>query len=78
MIRMMIKSVFLTTAIVLPVLSGTVFGEDRVVEVKVRADSEDPGMEAFLALDGNPGTFWHSRWHYPTKNLPHEIVVDLG
>jgi len=51
---------------------------DRVVHVKVRADSEHPGSEAFKAMDGNPGTMWHSRWRAATTDLPHEIVVDMG
>jgi len=54
------------------------FAEDRVVHVKVRAGSEHPGMEAFLAMNGDPGTFWHSIWRGAVTNLPHEIVVDLG
>jgi len=58
--------------------SSATFAADRVVNVKVRADSEHPGMEAFRTMDGNPGSIWHSRWRYPTKDLPHEIVVDLG
>ena len=59
-------------------LSSAAFAADRVVHVKVRADSEHPGMEAFRAMDGNAGSIWHSRWRYPTTKLPHEIVVDLG
>jgi len=53
--------------------------EDQVVEVKIRADSEHPGLEAFKAMDGNPGTIWHAVWWSGVaKPLPHEIVVDLG
>ena len=53
---------------------------DRVVHVKVRADSEHPGMEAYRAMDGNPGSIWHTRWKPAgaVTTLPHEIVVDLG
>jgi hypothetical protein len=58
----------------------TASAEDQVVHVGVHADSEHLGMEAFLAMDGNPGTFWHSIWRPPdaVTPLPHEIVVDLG
>ena len=60
--------------------AATAVAEDRVVHVGVRADSEHLGMEAVLAMDGNPGTFWHSIWRPPdaVTPLPHEIVVDLG
>jgi len=62
----------------LAVSAATAFAEDRVVHVAVRADNEHPGMEAVLAMDGNPGTFWHSIWRGAVTKLPHEIVVDLG
>jgi hypothetical protein len=61
-------------------LASAGIAEDRVIRVGVRADSEHFGMEAVLAMDGNPGTFWHSLWRPPADvtPLPHEIVVDLG
>ena len=66
-------------AIALLGLSGAALAEDRVVEVKVRADSEHPGLEAFRAMDGNPATIWHAIWWSGVATrLPHEIVVDLG
>ncbi len=67
-------------AVALPGLSGAARGEDRVVHVAVRADSEHPGMEAFRLMDGNPGTIWNSLWRprEAMTDLPHEIVVDLG
>ena len=66
------------TAITLLGASSAAFAADRVVRVGVRADSEHFGMEAVLAMDGNPGTFWHSIWRGAVTQLPHEIVVDLG
>ena len=68
----------LMTAIALLGLSSAAFAADRVVHVKVRADSEHPGDEAFKAMDGNPGSIWHTRWRRPMTELPHEIMVDLG
>jgi len=67
-------------AIALMGLSSAALAAERVVHVKVRADSEHPGMEAFRAMDGNPGSIWHSVWRPATAvtPLPHEIVVDLG
>jgi len=67
----------LVTAI-LVLTCAVVFAEDQVVHVAVRTDNEHPGMEAFRAMDGNPGTFWHSIWRGDVTDLPHEIVVDLG
>jgi len=66
------------TAIALLGLSNPASAENRVVNVTVRADSEHPGMEAFRAMDGNPGSMWQARWRAPMTELPHEIVVDLG
>lgn len=40
-------------------------------------DSQAPGYEAALSLDGNSGTMWHTPWQ-PVTPLPHEIQVDLG
>ncbi|UUZ60725.1 discoidin domain-containing protein [Nocardioides sp. B-3] len=33
---------------------------------------------AVNAIDGNPATFWHSRWSTPAAGYPHQITVDLG
>lgn len=35
-------------------------------------------LPASNAIDGNPNTFWHTRYTGGTDPLPHEIVVDLG
>ena len=66
------------TAVALLGLSSAALAADRVVHVPVRADSEHPGLEAFKAIDGDPGTIWHSIWRGAVTALPHEIVVDLG
>lgn len=29
-------------------------------------------------IDGRRDTYWHSRWHDPAAQYPHEVVVDLG
>jgi len=50
----------------------------RVVRVAVDADNEHPGLEAVKAMDGDPGTCWHSIWRGAVTTLPHEFVVDLG
>lgn len=29
-------------------------------------------------IDGRRDTYWHSRWHEPAADYPHEVVIDLG
>jgi len=45
---------------------------------RVRADSEQPGYEAALAIDGRPETIWHTRWEPKEDPPPHHLVIDLG
>lgn len=44
----------------------------------VSADSEQPGYEAALVLDGDPSTFWHTAWGRAATAWPHEIVIELA
>lgn len=45
----------------------------------VSCSSEQGGNEAAAnVIDGNPATFWHSRYQPDTPRCPHEIVVDMG
>jgi len=48
----------------------------RVIE----ADSEDSanGNLAANAIDGDPGTIWHTRWQPRNDPMPHHLVIDLG
>lgn len=42
-------------------------------------DSEDAAdYPAVNAFDGNPDTFWHTRWKSGATPPPHEIQIDLG
>lgn len=44
----------------------------------VTADSQQPGNEAMLALDGDPNTMWHTSWSAATeKGFPHELVIEF-
>ena len=45
-----------------------------------RVSSEDHanGNVAANLLDGDPATFWHSRWQPQNDPMPHELIVDLG
>ena len=45
----------------------------------VRADSiEKMEGEATHAIDGQPDTYWHTRWQGSAPRPPHELVIDLG
>ena len=45
----------------------------------IYCDSEHPGEgEAGRALDGDPATYWHTKWGGEEPGHPHEIRVDLG
>ena len=46
---------------------------------RARASSEEEG-EGFArhAIDGNPATFWHSRWSRDATRHPHVFEIDLG
>ncbi len=50
---------------------------------RITASSENLGQGAdytpiALAFDGNPGTFWHSRYQGAQDALPHRITIDFG
>jgi hypothetical protein len=45
---------------------------------KVWADSQQRGYEAALAIDGNPGTMWHTAWEPQLSAPPHWLAIDLG
>jgi hypothetical protein len=64
--------------VILLITCATAIAEDRVVEVKIRADSEYPGIEAYKAMDGDRATTWFTKWRRPVPELPHEILIDLG
>ncbi|MBI1333169.1 MAG: DUF4982 domain-containing protein [Armatimonadetes bacterium] len=47
----------------------------------VRVSSEETTAEkapASQAFDGDPKTFWHTRWQGTPGGYPHELVLDLG
>lgn len=41
-------------------------------------DSQVRGYEASLAVDGRPGTFWHTPWGEGAPEFPHYISFDLN
>ncbi len=46
----------------------------------IEADSEDSahGNVAADAIDGDPETFWHTRWEPSNDPMPHHLVIDMG
>jgi hypothetical protein len=43
-----------------------------------KASSDQNGYEAARAIDGNPGTMWHSTWEPAPLRHPHALTVTLG
>ena len=46
-----------------------------------RADSQETIGEyapASNAIDGDPGTFWHTEWNGATQKPPHDLIIDRG
>lgn len=50
---------------------------DRLRARVIHADSESPGYEARLAVDGDPATCWHTAWRESSPPHPHEIQIAL-
>ncbi|WP_372808796.1 sulfatase-like hydrolase/transferase [Pontiella sp.] len=46
--------------------------------VSVSSESAHNGRTAAMAIDGNPGTWWHSQFKPSNVPHPHELVIDLG
>jgi beta-galactosidase len=64
-----------------PFAGGISFGEpDHRFRWKVVADSSHEPNEGEPAnvLDGNPGTFWHSRYNPDAARPPHHLVIDFS
>ena len=45
--------------------------------IAVTTDSEEMGSEGYLAIDGNPKTFWHTQWRAEGPSLPHTFQVEF-
>jgi hypothetical protein len=46
----------------------------------IEADSEDRAHHnvAASAIDGDPDTFWHTRWSPKNDPMPHHLTIDIG
>lgn len=42
-----------------------------------KADSQQPGQEASLAVDGKDETLWHTKWGDEGSKLPHTFEIDM-
>ena len=51
---------------------------DRTKLTIAHVDSEMPGDPAAKMIDGNPGTFWHSRYGQDEKRFPHTVTLKLA
>jgi len=43
----------------------------------INVDSEAVGYEGGNAIDGNPGTIWHTEWEGNAPKYPHRITIEL-
>jgi hypothetical protein len=53
---------------------------DKITLKVVRVDSEETAGEdgkAANAVDGDPGTIWHTQWQDANPPCPHEIIIEL-
>lgn len=75
----MVNRMWIVAAVVFGLICGSeALGQKKTVRVKIRADSEAPGYEAWRAMDGDPRTMWHTMFGATDPGHPHEIVLDLG
>jgi len=44
----------------------------------IGCDSQTEAQPAIRAIDGNPDTFWHTRYRDKADPMPHTLVIDLG
>jgi len=51
---------------------------DGMKLVSFSSESEFNQKFAANAIDGNPGTIWHTAWQGKLQKHPHELVIDLG
>ena len=67
----------------LPYAGGIVFAEAKARAhgkwAIVAASSFEPGEgEPIHAVDGDPDTFWHSRWSGEAPQPPHYLIIDFA
>ena len=51
---------------------------DQMKLIRFSSENHANDRKAFYAIDGSPGTVWHSQFQPELKKHPHELVIDLG
>jgi hypothetical protein len=60
-----------------PAEAAEIFSVPESLGAVARADSEMPGYEAAMVLDGDPETFWHTSWGAIEPPHPHELIIEF-
>ncbi len=59
-------------------LDMTMLTRTEKYSIKSVSSQEQGEADAELAIDGDPGTFWHSEYNKTLTKYPHTIEIDLG
>ena len=63
------------------VFANTSLSAEKLTLKLVKIDSEETSAEdghGANAVDGDPGTFWHTQWQDANPEHPHEIIIELS
>ena len=63
------------------VLTNISLSAEKLTLKVIKVDSEETSGEdgkGANAVDGDPGTFWHTQWQDANPEHPHEIVIELS
>jgi hypothetical protein len=77
----LLKMVAAIIALILSGMASSTIAQDKVTLKVVKADSEETAGEdgkAANAVDGDPGTIWHTQWQDANPEPPHEIIIELS
>ncbi len=56
----------------------TAWRPDNLLRIVSCSSTSGRGETAWSLIDGRRDTYWHSQWHEPVAQYPHNVVVDLG
>ena len=71
------SSDFRPALVLTPTQAAAIFALPEPLDAVAHANSEAPGYAAANAIDGDPDTFWHTRWGAIAPSHPHELVVEF-
>src|SRR5437764_291206 len=63
------------------VITNMCVSAEKLALKVVRVDSEETSGEdgkGANAVDGDPGTFWHTQWQDANPEHPHEIIIEFS